>query len=189
MHLEILYKSVNFIKEEKILAGLAEYKAKKERLRLEEEQRQHDTKSKKKHRARSLKEEPSSSNRQNGSLSHEETANNDKQSKKEEVHPQKTKHHQFTPTKKITRSSGKREDLAHQGESPAIFKSQKQDKRMEEEDLDVTVSIDDSSSNRSGASRNSRYSYASKGSGLSKALRKIRKQKKQSKLIEKIFLS
>ena len=50
MHLEILYKTVNLVSEEKIQQGLAAFKEKKERLRLEEQQRQMDTKSKKKQR-------------------------------------------------------------------------------------------------------------------------------------------
>ena len=48
MHLEILYKSVPFISEEKIIQGLEEYKKKKERLRIEKEQRLKENKHKKK---------------------------------------------------------------------------------------------------------------------------------------------
>ena len=88
MHLEILYKSVNFINEQSIKASLDEYNAKKERLRLEEEQRQHDTKSKKKQRARSAKDEQPTSNRQNGSPNQEEPKKVEKAAqKKEEIKP------------------------------------------------------------------------------------------------------
>ena len=50
MHLEILYKTVNLVSEQKIIQGLDAFKEKKEKLRLEEQQRQLDTKSKKKQR-------------------------------------------------------------------------------------------------------------------------------------------
>ena len=147
MHLEILYKSVPFISEQRIMEGIHEYKAKKERLRLEEEQRQHDSKSKKKIRARSAKEDLNNI-RQNGSQkSHEESQITDR-SKKEEIYQKQINHSkQLTPNKKITRSSKRDENS---GESPTTFKSHKNDKRMdcdeEEEDLEIEVSADDSSS-------------------------------------------
>ena len=37
MHLEILYKTVNLVSEEKIIKGLDAFKEKKEKLRLEEQ--------------------------------------------------------------------------------------------------------------------------------------------------------
>lgn len=143
MHLEILYKSVSFISETKILENIHDYKAKKERLRIEEEQRQHDSKSKKKLRAKSIKDEPTTFIRQNISLKSE---NNERVIKDEVVQ----KPNNLTPIKKMITRSSKREETAS-AENTAIFKSHRSDKRMnnyenEEDDIEVDVSAEDSSS-------------------------------------------
>ena len=57
MHLEILYKSVSFVSQIKINEGLFEFKARKEKILLEQQIRNNEQKIKRKQRSTNKKEE------------------------------------------------------------------------------------------------------------------------------------